>query len=518
LARSASAALAFNLYARLARVFRHFVGCRHAGRHEAPDRFGGPKRVVSFVMPLVYTSNLDGSVHPHHFSADIKPMNRHLMAALGGVLTLAVSHGQLLGAANALEEYVQTPDSSYRWKITERKTLGEGVVHHLEFVSQTWRGHTWGHHLQVLRPEKVSNPAIAFLFITGDGDGEGELRKLATVAKRAGVMVAILTEVPNQPLYGGRSEDALIAYTLDQYLRTGDETWPLLFPMVKSAVRAMDTLQGFSRQEFKREVREFVVSGASKRGWTTWLTAAADPRVKAIAPMVIDMLNMKAQLSWSERVYGKQSEQIHDYTELQLHQKVDDPPMQTLRAWIDPYSHRSRYTMPKLLLLGTNDPYWTVDSLHLYWGDLPGPKLVYQTPNAGHDLAGGKEAINTLSSWVKMIAEGQPLPMLDWNTAMSTGSAQMKVQLDRPAAQFRLWTAHSADRDFRDEKWSSQVLDSTNDQRQVQVTVQKPGSGYTAFLVEAEVAGRGAPFKLSTEVRVIPDERRDQLSRAQTAR
>ncbi|MGH8645838.1 MAG: PhoPQ-activated protein PqaA family protein [Gammaproteobacteria bacterium] len=29
---------------------------------------------------------------------------------------------------------------------------------------------------------------------------------------------------------------------------------------------------------------------------------------------------------------------------------------------LDPYAYRARYTMPTLLLLGTNDPYWTVNS------------------------------------------------------------------------------------------------------------------------------------------------------------
>ena len=46
-------------------------------------------------------------------------------------------------------------------------------------------------------------------------------------------MAAAVNKVPNQPLYDGRKEDALIAYTFDQFLKTGDREWPLLFPMTE---------------------------------------------------------------------------------------------------------------------------------------------------------------------------------------------------------------------------------------------------------------------------------------------
>ena len=170
--------------------------------------------------------------------------------------------------AGALENYVRQPDAAFSWEKVDSKSVGGMSVTHLEMVSQRWHGYTWRHHLQVVRPEKMRNPDIAFLFVTGDGDGTKSLGLLRTLAERAGATAAVLTRVPNQPLFDGRKEDALIAYTFDQYLKTHDETWPLLFPMVKSAVRAMDAIQAFAQQE-QRKIDRFVVGGASKRGWTT---------------------------------------------------------------------------------------------------------------------------------------------------------------------------------------------------------------------------------------------------------
>ena len=405
-----------------------------------------------------------------------------------------------------LENYVKATDPHYNWKRTEQKKTDWGTLTHLEMVSQHWRDQFWSHHLIVARPNTVRNPAIGFLFITGDGTGEKQVEWLRVLATRAGAVAAVITQIPNQPLYGGREEDALIAYTFDQYLKTGDESWPLLFPMVKSAVRGLDTVQACVANEFNQKVERFVVSGASKRGWTTWLTGAVDPRVAALAPMVIDMLNMKAQLAWAETVYGKQSEEISDYTELNLHQKMDDPPMQKLRSWVDPYAYRARYTMPKLLLLGTNDPYWTVDSLRHYWDELPGPKLLFQTPNAGHDLAGGQDALQTLAAFFQIVADGQPLPRMTWRQTGGPGKAAIEVTTDQPAAGIRLWTATSKDRDFRDETWASRALEVNSGSASARATVETPDQGYRAYLAEVELRSpTGHPYKLSTEARVTPD-------------
>src|SRR5690606_28365877 len=104
---------------------------------------------------------------------------------------------------------------------------------------------------------------------------------LVTASLKTKSIVAELRGVPNQPLRfagetSGRSEDALIAYMWDKFLRTGDDKWPARLPMTKSAVRALDTITEFaaSKDGGNFKVDSFVISGASKRGWTAWTTAA----------------------------------------------------------------------------------------------------------------------------------------------------------------------------------------------------------------------------------------------------
>ncbi len=426
---------------------------------------------------------------------------RFLKAALLLFVVRLSVHSALGGA---LENYVTTADTNFAWKKSGQQQADGFAVTQLELTSQKWREHVWTHHVQIVRPERVRNTDIVFLFVTGDGDGKSSLPMLKILAERAGAVAAVVTRVPNQPLYDGRKEDALIAYTFDQFLKTGDETWPALFPMVKSAVRAMDAVQAFAQSEHNQKIERFVVSGASKRGWTTWLTAAADARVKAIAPMVIDMLNMKKQVEWAEKCYGKQSEQIHDYTDLNLHLKLDEPRIVQLRAAVDPYSYRARYNIPKLLLLGTNDPYWTVDSLRHYWDDLPEPKLVFQTPNAGHNLGNRKDAIQTLAAFFQMIADRQELPRMKWSFK-NTEIAELRLEVNPPAKSMRLFTADSPDRDLRNDVWINRVLQSTPSDRAV-AQVKPLLKGYRAYLGEVTLTSpTGQDYKLSTEARVVPD-------------
>jgi PhoPQ-activated pathogenicity-related protein len=311
--------------------------------------------------------------------------------------------------------------------------------------------------------------------------------------------VVVLPQVPNQPLLGGKNEDALIAETFVRYLETKDEEWPLLFPMVKSAVRAMDAAQAFA-QERNQPVERFVVTGASKRGWTTWLTAAVDPRVKAIAPMVIPTLNFRAQNKHQLENFGKYSEQIDDYTARGLTEKIDTPTGTRLWHMVDPLSYRDRLTMPKLQINGTNDPYWTLDSMNLFWDDLKGPKAVVYLPNAGHALDQHRDyAIEGVGALFRSAIGGKPLPELSWkHRDTESGDLELAV-ISHPAPRSaQLWTSTSTTLDFRRSKWSPIPLQAGT---RMVGRVTRPARGNVALFADLEYELDGLTYHLSTQIR-----------------
>ncbi len=115
---------------------------------------------------------------------------------------------------------------------------------------------------------------------------------LGTLAKRLSTPAAILYGIPNQPLCGGLREDAVVFCTFPRFLEASDATWPVLSPMVQGAVPVMGAISESAVRDLGLSVDGFVVFGASKRSWTNWLAAAADQRVKGVAPIAYDNLSL----------------------------------------------------------------------------------------------------------------------------------------------------------------------------------------------------------------------------------
>ena len=440
------------------------------------------------------------------------------------------------GMRTPLDDYIARAEPVYEWHkvaATDKgkvksdnplaalvDILGAGTTREeIEMTSQQWQGTTWTHRLTIFRPEKSDFADTAIIYVTfGDAVKPEEIAVGAAVAKQTGATFVNLSGIPKQPLWGFK-EDGLISYTFEQYMKTGDATWPLLLPMTKSVVKTMDAISEYSRQPGRTPIRRFVILGASKRGWTTWLAGAVDKRVIGIVPIVYDNLNLAKQMPRQLETWGKYSAQIQEYTDRGLQAQLTTPRGQQLGAMVDPWTYRDRLTMPKLIVNGTNDPYWTLGALNVYIDDLRGPTNVLYAPNGGHDLGGMAAAqlvLQSVGGWFRRVAANKPVPTAELLSDVSSDAktslakehkTQIANVLDKYARTFivttdaakvgetatraKLWVARSATRDFRQAQWTSIPMQNPNNTvftAAVPAPPENDDSKYAAAYGEIELA------------------------------
>ncbi len=415
--------------------------------------------------------------------------------------------------SKALDAYLNNGDKTYEWSLKDSGTIGQSKSYQVLLTSQQWRKITWRHQLTIVVPNEVSYGGALLIIAGGSNNNEqpnwsnkdGLWPVAAQIAEKNKSIVAILKQTPNQPLYDGRKEDALISYTLQQYKNDGEADWPLLFPMVKSALRAMDAIQEFSTSRLSRNTTDFFVAGASKRGWTTWLSAASgDPRIKAIGPMVIDMLNMPVSLNNQLTAYGAYSEQIDDYVKLEIPQSTGSKKGKAVTTMIDPFSYRKKLGVPKMIFIGTNDEYWTVDAVKFYIDKLPGETMLHYVPNAGHDLRGGISALQTLGVLYGKMLQSKPYPILETTAKIADGKVELSLRSPMDELEeLVIWSASSGTMDFRKQKWSSTSAGKA--QATNKISVSLPTSGYKAFYVDARYKGNQGTYTSSTRMYLLSD-------------
>ena len=375
----------------------------------------------------------------------------------------------LAAQQTALDRYVAKPDPNYAWQryASDKDTFYN--TYFLELTSQRWRSAQevdrtlWQHELMITVPKVRFSPSpkTAILLIDGGSNGGTPPNKtndlMKTLALATGSVIAVVRQVPNQPLYFAdeqnvrRKEDAILAYSMDKYLDTGDEEWPVHLAMTKAAVRAMDAIQEYLKQEDVK-VEDFIVLGGSKRGWTTWLTAAVDPRVKAIMPISIDMLNLNRQFPHHFEAYGFYAPALSEYVEFDLPCRLQSAAGKALLDTIDPYAYRDRYTMPKLVINSAGDQFFLSDSSRFYWDDIPEPKELRYTFNSDHRQASEEDQLRELVMgallWVNDVNTDDDRPQYRWEL-QPDGALRVEAHARNPEAVY-LWQATNPQaRDFR---------------------------------------------------------------------
>lgn len=434
------------------------------------------------------------------------------------LFSAALAHASGL---TALDRYVAEPDPHYKFELVKTITTKTYTLYVIDLTSQQWRTAAevdhpiWHHWLSIIRPASVTG-TTGFLFITGGSIGRPAPSSaeppIVALALSSHSVAAELRDVPNEPLvFAGdgkrRSEDAIIAYTWDKYLRGGDDYWPLRLPMTKAAVRAMDTVTAFMKEpeHGALNVEHFVVAGASKRGWTTWTTAAVDKRVIACAPIVIDLLNIVKSFDHHYRAYGFWAPAIKDYQEMGIMDWTGSAQYRKLMREVEPFSYRSRLTMPKYIINASGDQFFLPDSSQFYWSSLKGEKFLRYVPNTGHSLD-GTDVADSLIAYYDALVAGKPLPSMAWKFEKD---GAIRVVAHTAPSKVVLWQATDPNaRDFRvdtiGKAYKPSPLAPAGNGVYV-ARVPRPPKGWTAYFVELSYPMGGHTMKITSGVRVTPD-------------
>lgn len=435
-----------------------------------------------------------------------------------------------VGDTTTLDDFVYAIDPTYGYSVYSTTIFLTHTRYCLSMISGQWRDATevnrtqWEHWVTLYVPHFLLHDT-ALLHIDGGSNGSPpDFTSLdefaAPIAVLTGSVVVNLGQVPNQPLtFAGetqsRTEDALIAYSWKKFLEEpADVTWPAQLPMTRAAVRAMDAVQSFmSVVRPSNSIDHFVVAGASKRGWTTWLTAAAEngplggQHVSAIVPIVIDVLNMEKSLEHHYKVYGFWAPAVHDYVDAGIMDYIGTPEISALADIVDPYVYLDRLTMPKFIYNSTGDQFFVTDSWKFYYDDLSEPKRLRYFPNTDHSMSqlsdGFLEIFGIYATFLSNGVAG--IPQYSWEII---DNETIRLQTSEPGVTVKLWQAvNSQARDFRYEVIGAGYLETIlSDQGGGIYTggVNVPEEGWKAFLIEVSFSGNLA-FTSGVNVITEPD-------------
>jgi PhoPQ-activated pathogenicity-related protein len=447
-------------------------------------------------------------------------------------LGLAAAAAMLAGAPqalanpkNALDAYVAKPDPAFGWKVAGHVS---GPGYHgavLELTSQSWLTDkqvdhpVWKHWLTVIVPDKVAH-RTGFLFITGGKIGDPAPDKatdrFAKMAVETDSVVSELDDVPNQPLRftedpKPRVEDEIIAYQQAKFAKDRNPLDLVRLPMVKSGTAAMTAIQQYlaSPEGGKIPLDHFVVSGGSKRAWTTWLVGALDKRVVAIIPIVINVLDVNATAIHHWEAMGYFSPALKDYVDNHLiPDMIGKPGLAEVNKIEDPLNYRDRPSMkmPKYVINAVGDEYFPPDNTKFGYHLLPQVKRLRMIPNSKHSTA-GTDISESMTAFYAAILNKTPIPNYSWTVAKD--GAIVLHSAVKPL-EVNLWQGTDPKaRDFRvdtiGKSFTSARLTRQKDGT-YRGNVPKPKAGFTAYFLEVLYpSGTKYPFKFTTEVYVKPD-------------
>ena len=373
----------------------------------------------------------------------------------------------IAATGTAFDDYIGTISPNYTWydlNYTVNPPLIRATAHIINVTSQQWlteaqavgpTGALWTHQVAVVVPHTLKYPKTALAYLTG-GCNEGhecggpkppagkdeDLLLVADIAARAGIIAIVVFQLPNchivypsDPSKTAREEDAMIAWAWREYLvdPKHDPRWLPRLPMVKGGFSAMKAAAEWAHKTGIAEIDGWVVGGASKRGWTSWMVGAASPvckwcpKVVGLTPVVPIVPNLHHSVHLQRQSLGAFTFAFRDYLDAGTIQDFDTPQFDEILKLVDPSNYKSRLaSIPKMAIVSSDDEFMQLDWTEHGWLDLPGETKLLVVPNSEHSMATGlPEVVTTLSSFVASVAADH-----------HTTTAVEESKVERPAFTF----------------------------------------------------------------------------------
>ena len=423
----------------------------------------------------------------------------------------------------SMSDYIESTKNEFSYNIQEVIYEENWTGYHIKMISGEWLDSKkvdqveWWHYVDIIIPKQTTS-STGIMFIDGGEKSEDYFRLDAQSIENAIKTEAVIVNVSNipfQPLnflsseQDSFEEDDLIAFAWNKFLKQGakqkDVEWLPRFPMTRAIVRAMDLAQEIVLQN-DIVIKDFVVSGASKRGWTAWTTAAVDRRVKAVVPMVIDMLNLVPSFENHYRSYGEFSPAVQEYVNYNIQDWLGTEEFKVLMSYIEPFSFIDKFTMPKYIINAGSDEFFSTDSWRFYYDKLPGEKIIRYVPNKNHSLD-GRYLTEDLVSYFYRVINDIEIPSLSWNLSDNKLIAELDYDGDYDVS---VWTAKNDNgRDFRlweeGELWEETSIGKLANNK-YELNVSSNLKGYKATMIEFTIDPESEfPLIISTGPFVFPE-------------
>ncbi len=392
-----------------------------------------------------------------------------------------------------------------------------------ELNSQNWSPNElvnpkkWKHQVEVYIPQNPKNSYALVVINNGtnqDSDQNNkpaddyDLSTLQTIATQTDSIVISISDIPNQPLVYENDaqplrEDYSVARSWDIFMKNPAqyELLPVHIPMAASVSQAIR----LAKQELKSfGIKKFVVTGASKRGWTAWLTAMSNPDVEAVVPFVFNLLNTQKGLEHIYLSYGKNWPiAFYPYYQSRVDQQIQSPEFSKLMKIEDPFQYlaspyQTRLNITQYIINASGDDFYVPDNTRFYFNDLPAKKSLRVAPNSDHhgilNIAG-----QSLVTFMRRFQNHENLPALNeqyFSRSLSIAFSERPVKLIQ-------WTAiNPDDRDFRYAcgiRYTPTTLQPTNN---LNVSLVPPPQGWSANYIEATFQDG---YVATSQVYISPD-------------